>query len=253
MTASEKRMLKVLAVILVLMAIVWGRRYMSKKSSSSSVRGQQRGVATASRRTTTKSPGVSSSSSGNDKKQVLTPRDIPRLNDNLQLKLKQMKNPDVKAVNDEDILYDTTNIWLPINTSDREVEKIRRAEKSASVGAEMQADTMFFRGVAHVNGERLAILERADRTIPWYVKQGDALEDTSFVITNISDDDRQCTLLDQKAKRERDKYRTIPWSGIEELPEDVGSVKPPGTKPPVANVEAPDSFQPGVNDLEIIE
>ena len=252
MTASEKKMLKVLAVILLIMAVVWGRRYMSKKPSR--VRGKQRQAATTSKRTSTRSKGRSTAAKKKKKKQVLTPRDIPRLNDNLRLKLKQMKNPDVKAIDDEDILYGTKNIWLPIDLNDRQVEKIKRDQKAKAMGTEMMADTLFFRGVAHVNGERLAIIERSDRTIPWYVKEGEMLEDTEFVVTNIAENNSQVTILDKKARREGDKYKTIPWSGIQNV-DELSTEEPKNikTKKPVGDVEEPDAFAPGEDDLEIIE
>ena len=254
LSASEKQMLKVLGVILVIMAAVWGRNYL-KKSGSSSVRGQSRAPASSSRRTASRTGARGApSSKARSKKQVLTPRDIPRLNDNLQLKLKQMKNPDSKTVNDDQILYETTNIFLPPEMNDRQAEMMKREKKAAEVGTEMMADTIFFRGVAHVNGERLAILERGDRTIPWYVKEGDMLDETGFVVTNIAKNDRQVTLLDKDAKRDRDKYRTIPWSGIESSEEL--STEPPKQAPktvPKVEVETGDDWGVGEDDLEIME
>jgi len=253
-TAKEKNMLKVLGVILLFMAVVWGRKYMKGSGGSSDVRGRRRSAATASRRTTTRTASRGRAAPAQrKKKQVLTPRDIPNLSENLKLKLKNMKNPDLKMVNDDQILYETTNIWLPIGLNDRQVEKMKREQKAAAMGSEMMADTIFFRGVAHVGGQRLAILERADRTIPWYVKEGELLDGTAFVVTNIANNDLQVTLMDNQASRERDKFRTIPWSGIDSAEELAA--QPEGQQPgatPDLEMEASDIVT-GEDDFEIME
>lgn len=248
MTASEKKMIKVLGVIMIIMALVWGRRYMNKKKPV--VRGKRRQAATTSRRRTTSRRGATKKTTVRKKKQVLTPRDIPRLNDNLRLKLKQMKNPDIKEIDETEITYGTTNVFLSLDLNDKKVERLKREQKAALTGGEMMAETLYFRGVAHVNGERLAILERGDRTIPWYVKEGEILEDTEYLVQNIADGDTHITLIDKGAKRERDRIKTIPSSGIKDL-EDL-SFKPKTTKAP-ENVEAADGFEATEDDLEIIE
>jgi hypothetical protein len=252
LSASEKQMLKVLGVILIIMGAVWGRKFL-KKSGSSSVKGRSRSVATASRRTS--SSRGKAKTSARKKKQVLTPRDIPRLNDNLKLKLKQMKNPDKKKTNViDEIMYGTRNIFLPPEVTDKDVELERRQRKQEESGGEVMSDAIYFRGVANVNGERLAIIERPNRTIPWYAKEGEKLDGTDFTLQNIATNDQHITLVDAGAKRERDRIRTVPWTGLEKAELEGQTLSTEAKPVPEAAVEAvDDDFGFGEEDMEIME
>lgn len=214
--AEKERTTKLLIVLGVVMGLVV---LVNFKRISKMFGGSSRGRAVVGRPGAAPRPGAARPgraaprSPGRSRSGSVSPDDIPNLDTQVKARLKSLgsKRPDV--VPTDKLLYQTDNPFLPLGVNRKDLDRKARA---GSQGAGVVApDALFFRGIMQVGDSRYAIIERPDRKIPWYVQEGELLEGTNFRLQNISDDETVVTILDPDAKRDRDKIKTVPYSGLE--------------------------------------
>ncbi len=262
---SEVKKLKILGVVMVLLIGSQVYRHMKKRKGT---KVHKRPGTTASRGRARRGRRgrrgrAPAAKSRTRQARSLTPADIPVLEEDTKAKLQALKNPKQELFTEDELRYETTNIYLPLDLTDKAVEQQKKEAEIKARGGKPSGDTIFFRGVMQINGERMAILERADRRVPWYVREGEALEDSDFVLKNIAGNNMQVTLLRTNAKRERDRIRTIPWCGQADAmgslaaagpdaPPGKGAPGVPGEAVPPPSVEKTEE-EPDEDDFEIME
>ncbi len=170
-------------------------------------------------------------------RRILTPADIPVLSPETKRRLKALKGKKGGPYSEEEIRYQTLNPFLPLELTDREVERMleEKRRNAAAKGGSSKAgggvasslpQTLYFRGICTLDGKRYAIIEIPDRKIPYTVQEGESFSKGRYILKNIADNGRLITVEDTKARRIRDRLLTIPYSGVDTLV-SLGIVKEP--------------------------
>lgn len=233
-----KKQLGVLGILLVLVVMANWKSISKmfggdKRGPATARRGRSRGARRGAARARPKA--VAKKRGGRAQtKAALTPQMIPVLSDEVQRKIKAVREKRPDAIPEDDIRYDTRNPFIALKLDDREIIKQQEKRNTTPIPVAQGGDTgpadspsagglMYFRGVVPIGGERYAVLQAANGLRPRPVKDGDVVPNTNWRLLSIGPRDAFVVLYNAKAKRDREKISVVNRDGIR--PEDLALAK----------------------------